>query len=89
MTVSFDVNGLTPKQAAIITVLLDGTWHHRRELTDAIDPFGHISTALLGVHLNNIRKKIEPRGELLVCKKMPSKGYFYRLCRVLAPSSNG
>lgn len=68
---------LTAVEWAIMELLKDGDGHERGELLACIDE-GQVDLPTLNTHLANIRRKLEPLGETIVCQ---AKGKFLLLHR--------
>lgn len=74
----------TATEQRILAVLSDGDRHHRDELRDAIDPYTNWDN--LRAHLDNIRAKLKPRGQTILCEYF-RMGMHYRHVRFLHDSS--
>jgi len=83
-----DENGFTPTQARIVNVLIDGTWHPKRELLYAVDELADDDN-LLQYHLKNIKRILKPRNEHITFQIHPTMGTLYMLTRALSPSNIG
>lgn len=75
----------TPTQLRLLAVLNDGLPHSRRELCNCV-PNDMTSWATIKVHLSNIRKKIRPRGEDVLCV-VRCRRIHYQLVRLLPPAA--
>jgi hypothetical protein len=65
------LNGWTPSEAAIITVLADGLAHERKELYEALDMGGFTDDAARNSFqrvLVTARKKLQQKGESIICE---------------------
>ena len=82
-----DVNGFTPTQARIAAILEDGAWHSRKELCAAIDEEATANN--LGPHLTEMRRIIEKRSEIIICRMSRETGIRYRLAQLVASAENG
>jgi hypothetical protein len=69
--------GLTPTQGRILSLLSDGRPHGRREvhslLGDELQPLSHVQR-----HISVLRKRLEPRGETIVCELRHRRQVCYR-----------
>ena len=71
----------TPIQKAILKVLDDGYAHKREELREALaDELSEV--ACVNNHLSNLRKKLRPIGQDIVCE-LQSRKICYRWVRLL------
>lgn len=71
----------TKVQSAILKVLADGNSHWREEFRNCLhDEDGDISN--LKFHITNLRRKLEPVGQTIVCERR-SKRTYYRWVRLL------
>lgn len=76
-------NGFTPTERAMLEIFSDGERHPLQELKGCCGPCSPITVK---THLSNIRRKLRPRGEDIVC--VFNRGYFYQHVRMLyAPLS--
>jgi len=76
----------TDTQEALLAVLSDGKPHDRSELLSAMDKLTDFKT--VRVHISNIRKKLRPRGEEIVCE-YANRRTFYRHVRLLPSANDG
>ncbi len=60
-------SGYTPTQEKILEVLADGTPHGRQELINCLDD-AFADRRNLNVHLSNLRARMRPIGEDIVCR---------------------
>lgn len=73
----------TPIQRMILAVLADGEAHRRQEVIDALPEPEYRTSKCLRVHMHYLRKRLEPRGETIVC--VYRGGLYYRHVRLLRP----
>lgn len=60
------MNGFTPTQRCILSILADGLPHRPAEIRSCLpDDMALVNT--LRTHLSNIRKKLRPKGEDIAC----------------------
>ena len=71
------VNGFTPTQKKIMAVLGDGYAHDLKDLLRCLDDEMAVEQTLK-VHISNIRKKVNPFGDDIVCRAGA-----YRLVRMI------
>lgn len=72
----------TPTQQKIIDILSDGQRHTAQELFDCLpDELGYIDN--LTQHISNIRNRLKPIGQWIVCETANKRRY-YRHVRLLA-----
>ena len=77
----------TPTQSRILRVLSDGRRHSRKEIHGClVDELGELSN--IQAHLSNIRKKLRPIGEDIICE-FYQRTIYYRHVRLLASSNDG
>lgn len=76
---------LTKTERAILNTLLDGEPHHRLELKEHMGPS---SLAGLRVHVCNMRPKLAPLGEDIVCI-LNKRTIWYRLVRTISSPNAG
>ena len=80
-------NGFTKTEKSILELLSDGQGHDLGELRKLLpDELG--DRVNVRVHIYNIRKKLEPEGETILCEMRWRKG-FYRHVRLLHSSHDG
>ncbi len=79
-----DANGLTPTQARVYNLLLDGKWHSQQEMMRAIDDYADKDT-LIG-HIKKMKPILRDQGILINCSK--ERGTHYCLARVFV-NDNG
>lgn len=71
------INGFTPTQKKLLALLGDGLAHDAKQLLEALDDeLAEIGTVY--AHVSNIRKKINPAGDDIVCRAGT-----YRLVRMV------
>ena len=73
----------TPTQNAIMDVLRDGRRHSKCELMKCLDEFSTSNN--LRVHLSHLRKRLESRGDDIVCE-LGRDGSYYRWVRIISYS---
>ena len=75
----------TPTEQRLLTILSDGMPHKRSELLavlpDELGGFGNVRK-----HLTQIRKRLRPRGEDVICE-FYQRSYYYRHVRLLKSSN--
>lgn len=77
----------TPTERRILKVLSDGQPHTRAELMKCLwDELA--SPAAMRQHIINIRPKIAPLGQTIVCEMGKSYVIYYRHVTILTPSAN-
>lgn len=77
----------TNVERRILNVLSDGLPHRKEELHPCLaDELGPLTN--LHPHITNIRKKIRPKGEEIVCE-LVARRINYRHVRLLKPLSAG
>lgn len=74
------VDKLTPTEKRIMEALADGYPHRRRDLLPLIDEMAVPQN--LKDHLSNIRKKLRPMGEDVICEYY-NRGLSYRWIRLI------
>lgn len=67
-------NGYTPTEAQIMQVLSDGMPHTLTELKGCLDELSLSTT--VSVHLTNLRKKLEPKGQTILCRYYNRRLYY-------------
>ena len=79
--------GFTPTEQAILQVLSDGMSHSRAELQPCLrDELG--SADNVKIHITNIRKKLRPKSEDIICQRVHLAEATYRHIRILASPYN-
>ena len=75
-------NGFTPTENAMLRVLRDGMPHSREELHACLpDPLNELNR--IQIHISNIRRKLRPIRENIVCELCEGKPH-YRHIRLLS-----
>lgn len=69
---------LTPTQRRIMDLLSDGKLHTKQELRDTCGNDEYIDKNTVNVYLTNLRKKIRPIGQDVVCE-IHNQVAYYRL----------
>lgn len=78
-------NGFTPTQKLMLAILSDGKMHTLMELKSCCGP---CSPNTVNSHLKELRKKLLPKGEDVVC--VFRHGYYYQHVRLLyVPTQSG
>jgi DNA-binding response OmpR family regulator len=75
----------TPTEQRFLALLSDGLPHDRRELHSLLwDEYSELSA--IQVHLSNIRKRLRPRGEDIICE-LHARTIKYRWVRLIQGAS--
>ncbi len=84
------MNNWTPTQLRILEVLSDGRRHKKVELLECIGDniFDSRALATMRVHINRIKKKLEERGETIVCVDLGRTSQ-YQHVRLLPSANDG
>lgn len=76
----------TETEVRILKVLSDGHMHEKAHLQKCVND--ELSTHAVNSHLRNIRRKLRPIGEDIICQFYDKK-LFYRHVRLLTSPTNG
>jgi len=80
-------NGFTKIETRIMSLLSDGMPHRRDEVLDCLgDKLAELSA--LHAHMTRIRKKINPKGESILCV-ISGHRYCYQLVKLVSSSYDG
>ena len=85
MTSDTDIEMLTNTERRIFEFMSDDLPHTRAELATCLPDELSAPTAVRG-HLTNLRKKLSPRGYLILCVMGYKRELAYRMVRRLRPS---
>lgn len=73
----------TVTEERILKMLRDGQRHTKYELVTAINPNNLNSYAAMAMHISNIRKKLRPVGEDIICE-LSGRIIHYRHVRLIS-----
>jgi len=83
------VDGFSVTESKILNVLLDGKPHIPEEIMDSYGD-GFTTRKNLAVHICHIRKRLEPRGETIVClSRGRVRSIAYQWVRLLPSACDG
>jgi DNA-binding winged helix-turn-helix (wHTH) protein len=75
----------TPQELRILAVLADGEAHHRDELFAKCVDDQLSSPVALAMSISRLRKKLESRGEMILCAVNGKRQFEYRHVVLLRP----
>ena len=81
------VNGFTPTEKRILTVLSDGQAHRREELHKCL-PDELAALEAIQPHISRLRKKLSPVGEDIICT-LKARQIHYQHVRLISSSYDG
>jgi DNA-binding CsgD family transcriptional regulator len=74
----------TPTEERMLAVLSDGDRHKKEELKACLADELAESPQIVNFHICNIRKKLQTKGQSIICEKGWGRQLYYRQVRLLA-----
>lgn len=80
----YDLDGMaTPNEQRVLALLGDGRYHTKREIRECIYD-EYVTNTALRACIHRLRKKLQPRGEDIICEYRGKSWIGYRWVRLLA-----